>query len=359
MSEPNFEQLRERFHDHEENYNLLRGDKQQYRERVNEWDTDQVLEKYVTATDRMIGILDGSITEHDITDSRDPERAADAPDTVVYLDKSARPVSWFVDAFWEQMANENAKKPADEYLNIDRAVWFMRQGHNSHDAERTLGPNDFDINKVPEEDLARIRALFIDEDIDQDNWETDVWNHPTRIDNQNVLVVDEVKNRGGTLSIATQLIRKAVPEAIVNGDYYWKAGRYSLGNGGDMQMDSAPVWYRKEDVWGRGVGDISKSYYEQLPDTPDNFKKKLGWIVLSAPHHDPRTFEELPDVKADRLKQDIAYATYGHADGRILSVPARERDFDDMVDKYAQRYPDLRPVDITKYKEHRANQKKR
>ncbi len=351
------DQLRRRFHDDEANYNLLRSNMQRVRERINVWDTDFTLEKYAMATDGVVGVLDGSIKKRDLVDPRFPEQSLEAPDKVIYLDKSARPVAWFVDGLWDQMAKPGAKKPESEFLNIDRAVWFMRQGYNSHDAERSLGPNDFDIDKVSNDDIARIRALLIDENIDQDNWREDVWNHPTRLDGANVVIIDEVKNRGGTLAIATQLIRRAVPGAIVSGNYYWKGGRYALGSGQDnLQMESAPVWYSKEDVWGRGVGDISKSYYEHLPDTPENFKRKLGWIALSAPHHDPRTFEHLSDRKADMLKQDIAYLSYALAEGKVLAMPSIDREVDDAVDILTEKYPDLSVRDISKYRAERNQQ---
>lgn len=325
LSQSRKSELRERFHEPDENYNLLHGDSQAVRGRAGVWDTDYVLEKYVQSTDKIIGELDGSIAAREILDSEDPERSATKPDTVVWLDKSARPVSWFVDAFWEQYAKPGVERPDDEFLNIDRENWFVRQGHNRIDAGTRLGPNDFDITKVPDEDIARIRALFTVGEIDKDDWQRSVWELPTRLDGQNILVIDEVKNKGGTLKIATELIRRAVPSAVVSGDYFWRAGTYALDSKGhEMQMESAPVWYDADDEYGRGVGEISKSYWKHEYDTnptEENYKRLLGWMAISAPHYDIETFEQLDDFKAKKLLQDIAYLTYG----RTLRKPAKDR----------------------------------
>ena len=322
-----YNELRQEFHSEPANYNLLRGDVQAVRGRNRVWDDDFTREKYIQATDNMIGMLDGSITEREIYDPDNKERSQQAPDTVIWLDKSARPVSWFVDAYWERFADPEATRPTDEFLNIDRVNWFMRQGHSKIDAETILGPDDFDINKVPAEDIARIRAIFTEGEIDMDNWQESVWELPTRLDGKNILIIDEVKNKGGTLAIAAQLIKKAFPDTTVSADYFWQAGAYALGGSAEnKQMESAPVWYDKHDGMGRGVGDINKTWYRNLPDTPENRGRKLGWIALSAPHFNKKTFELIDDFKAKQLLQDIAFTTYDP----IYRRPSPERDIEQI-----------------------------
>lgn len=310
-----YEDLKKRFSSPENDYNLLRGDQQAIREQVNVWDSDFVKEKYIQATDKMVGMLDGSIDSRYLYDPEDPEKSKQRPDVVVWLDKSARPVSWFVDAFWEQFAKPGAKKPDYDFLNIDRENWFVRQGHKRIDASYRLGPADFDIDAVSDEDIARIRAIFTEGEIDKGNWQSDVWNLPTRLDDKNILIIDEVKNKGGTLAIAAKLLKRAIPTATVSGDYFWKSGNYALGGNADkIQMESAPVWYNADDSYGRGVGEISQAYHDNMYEknpSAENFRRKLGWIALSAPHFNPIDYSEIPDHKADQLKQDIAYLTYG------------------------------------------------
>lgn len=326
-----YDDMRRRHSAPAENYNLLNSETQSVREKTHAWDTDYVLGRYVNATDKMIGVLDGSVEERTLVDPADPERSKSKPDTVIWLDKSARPVTLFVEGFWDQFASDGEEVPDFEFLNIDRADWFMRQGYRRDEAETRLGPEAFDIDKVPLEDIAAIRAYFTINDLDPETWQETVWDEPTRLDGKNILIVDEVRNKGGTLSIAQQLIKRAIPDATVSGEYFWSTGRYALqGNSDEQQMESAPVWYNAHDAYGRGIGDISRTYHEQLPATPENIKKKLAWFALSAPHHDA-DFKELPDKKYTQLAQDVAYLTYDVADGKVIRQPSMMRDIDDQV----------------------------
>lgn len=281
IDDSKFDDLRKKFSTAENNYQILRGDRQAIRSRNSVWDTDFMLSEYTKFTDHIIGMLDGSIAETVLTDSNHPELVDKAPGSVIYLDKSARPVSWMVDALWDQFAKPGSVKPKTEFLNIDRVNWFIRQGMPSNDAASRLGPDDFRIEDVPQEDIDRIRALFVEGEIqDRSNWKSEIWNMTTRLDGQKVLIIDEVKNKGGTLSIACQLLSKAIPEAAFDGDYFWQSEKYAIDKkGSEMQMGSAPVWYDNESQWGRGVGDISKDYYDRLYErdpSDENFKRKLG-----------------------------------------------------------------------------------
>lgn len=317
------------FDEPEGNYNLLREGKQGTRNNKDSWDTEVILEKYVTGTDKVIGLLDGSIRKRAVAIDQEDERSSEAPDAVIYLDKSARPVSWLVDALWDQIAVEDAVKPETEYLNIDRTNWFMSQGHKREVAERYLKPDDFDIDRVDEDEIAGIRALFVEGDLTEDNWKEEVWSQPTKLDGKKILIIDEVMNQGGTLAIATQLIKKAIPDAVVTGDYFWDTSRSKVSvHNEDMIADSVPVWYDATNVFGRGVGDISRAWYEKEykdEPTPDNLKKLIGHFVLSAPHFDVDTYELIEDNRAKRLQQDIAFLSYALDSGKVLHRPARGR----------------------------------
>jgi len=345
MSSPRtYEQIRETHHAEEANFGLLRADNQKVRERTNAWSNDFVLEQYVSETDQLIGILDGSITEERAIEIKDPLIGEDEPinpDTVIWLDKSARPVSWFVDAFWDQFAKPGAKKPDDEFLNIDRINWFVHTGHDESVASWRLGPDDFDIEDVDPARIDGVRALFVEGDLSEDNWREEIWNMPTRLDGQSLLIIDEVMNRGGTLAIAAQVLKKAIPEAKVSATYFWHTGRYSLNRNSaesvDQQMESVPVWYDNHNKMGRGIGDISIAYWQHeyaKEPTQVNLKRKLASFALSAPHHDPSTFELGGDKKADTLHQDIAYLTHAVADGDVIRRPSRLRDIDDIISIY-------------------------
>jgi hypothetical protein len=339
-----YEQIRNEHEAPKENFDILTSANQKVRERPGVWSDDFVLEQYVSETDQLIGVLDGSIVEDRAVEIRDESIAEGEPinpDTVVWLDKSARPVAWFVDAFWDQFAKADAKKPDNEFLNIDRINWFVHTGHDESVASWRLGPQDFDVEEVDQARIDGIRALFVEGDLTEENWREEVWKLPTRLDGQSILIVDEVMNRGGTLSIAAQVLKKAIPESKVSATYFWHTARYSLNRNSaepvDQQMESVPVWYDNHNKMGRGIGDISIAYwqnkYEQEP-TQDNLKKRLAAFALSAPHHDPETFEVRGDKKADQLNQDIAFLTHAVADGEVIRRPSRLRDIDEIVSIY-------------------------
>lgn len=338
-------ELAQRFNEPKSNYELLREDLQKQSDRLSaldRLDTNGILQKYVTLTDKLIAHIDGSVPDHtalSIADPRDPERSSLKKDTVIFLDKSARPVSWLVDALWEQSTDADTPKPDYDFLNIDRVNWFMDQGYSRKDAQDILGPNDFDIDKVDEEDIARIRAYFTTGELSADAWSEQVWDMPTRLDGKNVLVVDEAKSQGGTLSIATQLIRKAVPEALVSGQYFWES-TYTQVNG-LPKADSMPVWYDRDDPMGRGIGDTSMQYHEFMyrqDPSQENLRRNIAARALSAPHFDKQDLTDtgkltiIEDLKAKRLLQDIAFLTYAVGSGTVQRRPYRERDIDEIFD---------------------------
>lgn len=329
-----------RFDEPETNYNLLREGVQRFSFEGNKsWterhDTESILRLYTKFTDKLIGAADGSIEARDVQDPVSPERSGEKPDVMLFLDKSARPVAWFIDAFWDQFAKEGAEKPDFEYLNIDRTNWFMKQGYLREIAERYLGPEHFDIDKVDPEDFARIRAQFVEGDLTEEAWQEEVWDMPTNLDDKSLLIVDETKNKGGTLHIAVQLLKRAVPDAIVSGIYFWESNTRIINQLNETQSDSVPVWYSSTDPMGRGVGDVSKAYYEHQYDedpSQENLRHKIGWSVLSAPHFDVDTYEKLEDRRAKRLDQDISFLSYAVAAGKILRIPSQLRDTDERVE---------------------------
>jgi|GEM_PF-780750 len=343
-----FDEIRAAHTDYPENYEIVDGGHQRvtYRkngqllfEQSHVWDDTYVREQYIRETDELIGRFDGTIIEPghgDVLDARIPEGEPRIPDSVIYLDKSARPVAWFVDAFWDQIAAPGAKKPAEEYLNIDRANWFTYLGHTIEDAENRLGREDFDLEKVNPDRVAAIRAYFTEGELTEESWKDEVWTLPTRLDGQHVAIVDEVMNQGGTLHIAVELLRKAIPEATFDGTYFWHTGRESIdGIGADkskQQMTTAPIWYSKTNAMGRGVGDISQAYYNhEYAENPTQqaLRNKIAGFALSAPHHDPETYEPKADALAEKIKQDISFMTYAMADKRALRMPSPNRDHED------------------------------
>ncbi len=205
------------------------------------------------------------------------ESMSDIPriDNVIYLDKSARPVSWLVNEFWDDFTEE--KRPGTDYLAIDRRIWFKKVGIELEGNEEMRDPDgslrvakteDFvkHFETMPDETkkdwLARIRGLFIEGGIEDEDPDK-ILATPTVLDGKNLLIVDEVSRSGSTLGIAKFLMKRAIPELeSVNGHVFWHDREKQVN--GETQMGQAPVWYRHggDNDWvGRGVKDINPSFY--------------------------------------------------------------------------------------------------
>ena len=218
LSKEEYSGFRQRFSAPDTNYNLLNAEHPVFgRRRV--WDGDYTREQYLRSVDHLMGVLDGTIADREVAHKTDS--GSETPDVVVWLDKSARPCSWFVDAFWDQLAAPGSHKPRYEFLRIDRRDWLQHMGYSDIEA-RNATPKAVRVESVPEELILRIRALFCAEPIDLSRWCNQVASTPTTLDDCAVLVVDETQVSGATLAIATGLLARVAPRAKVSGTYFWR-----------------------------------------------------------------------------------------------------------------------------------------
>lgn len=248
------------------------------------WNIDKTASRYVTETAELIGVIDGRMPSRE---SSEEQKA----DHVVYLDKSARPVSWLVGTFWDEFSDE--KRPENSFLNIDRLPWFnrvmpgMRAGmvEDESGALRRADFNDFmkHADKLPPEVFAGIRALYVTGGIETEDPE-EIMKMPTVLDGKDVLVVDEVEESGATLKIAQYLLSRAIPEMkSLNGSYFWHQASKHSHDGTERQQMSVPVWYDAGDSRGRGVGEINRPFFAERHEkfqTPRTRAQKLGSFVL-------------------------------------------------------------------------------
>ena len=320
-------------------YELLTGQNFAVFGETGRWDDEYVRFRHIQDTDRMVAILDGTIEKRAIEDPDNPERSHQAPDRVIALDKSGRPLKDLAAAFWDLCAKEDSTMPPFDFLNIDRMDWLQRMGYTAAEAESSASKT-LDMNAVSQEDIARIRAYFTEGDLPEENWQQAVWDMPTRLDGQNILVLDEVKNSGATLEVATKLIKAAVPEATVSGDYFWtdKTQRTVGYDQAESQYGTVPIWYNRDSVWGRGVGDVDPAYYahqyEQDP-TSDRRKALLAAFVLSAPHHDKETFTLQVDEAYEQLTRDIRRMALHYQGGDLPVIPSPDRPDDNWDERMA------------------------
>ena len=245
-------------------------------------DINENLIHYLQETALLISVIDGSV-------DREGFGPGKPWDHVVYLDKSARPVSWLVNLFWKHFAapageDRPAPRPPHSYVNIDRSPWFRKVGIQvSDDGRQKAGGElatfrDFmdRISRVTPRHLAELRALYVPGGIGAEDADA-ILAAPTVLDGRRVLIVDEVSRTGATLDIAATLFRLAFPKAAeVAGTYFWHPKEPPLKVGGENVMTSLPVWYDPDTLYGRGIGGISETYYhsrleyyeKRLPEFP-------------------------------------------------------------------------------------------
>src|SRR5690606_35777409 len=140
--------------------------------------------------------------------------------------------------------------------------WLKRMGVPAEHIEDAADMIDFSKIKNLKDHLTRIRALFVKENLTEENMEK-AWDMQTIFDKKHIMIVDEVRSSGKTLEIAQKLLSLAIPEATFSGQYWEKPPRILLNNGqpdkktGKRQfaVKSVPIWYNSEDPTGRGIGD--------------------------------------------------------------------------------------------------------
>ena len=85
-------------------------------------------------------------------------------DVAIYLDKSARPVSWLVEEFWDDATK--MPRPRTEYLAIDRKFWFeffgldLSFGEYIKGTDRLAEWRDLPIHNVTQDEMTELRSLL-------------------------------------------------------------------------------------------------------------------------------------------------------------------------------------------------------
>lgn len=258
--------------------------------------------RYAALTDRLIYVMEG----HD----------GWVPDYLLCLDKSARPVGWLVRSLWPLLAREAGTeftdghvppRPQMRFVNIDREQWWDLTGASEVES--------IDVNRVPDEAIASLRSVFA-RDLSRD-----VWEQPSWLDGQRVLVVDEVRFSGDTLTIAMALIQRAFPFTDVRGEHWMATTSGTERRSGLRKQVEIPVWYR-EDTWtGRLVGQ--RMHAGVSPLTPRN---RMGALFLSSRPPEP-------DTRGLQLRQEISQLAAEVASGKLLFAPSGRRSVADYLER--------------------------
>lgn len=273
-------------HPRSEDYKLLRG----HARSDGSWKTDKQLRmEYLHLTDELIRKITEGV---DVVDRQTGETVIKKPDTVIFLDKSARPVSWLMKEAWSTLASDSKGNTPDmpdiRYLNIDREQWV-----NTVDPQ---GVGRMDIAKVDQSIIRSLRSVFISPAHKQTGLTEEIDAASTSLDHKTVLVVDEVFSTGRTLQIAQKFIERAFPDTNVAATHWMKGvstdrGGLSVGN------KDLPVWYNDKTEKGRGIGN-------RLRDPGDsksnNITQRLGGWFLSSRLAEP---DDLSDQLRFEFKQ--------------------------------------------------------
>ncbi len=311
-------------------------------------ENQKLLSTYLQCTDGLIGKLDGTIplTKQTIYSYNPNENITEEtkdlppPQTVLYLDKSGRPISWLVNELWEQLARQPGTKfednqipqaPSTKFINIDKEDWLRMMGvPKQHIQDAT--EQELDFSKINPQKITRIRALFSTYPITENNLE-EAWKHPTSLDGQHVMILDEVKSSGMTLEIAKRLLAMAIPEATFSGQYWATPPRKALNNGmpvdGNIQysIEWVPVWYDAQTALGRGIGD-REPYWPEIIESQGKEATRLSRIgrnILSTPPHNPNSSKLEPDKKSIRIRQDFHTMAQSLKEGKLLYIPSSDR----------------------------------
>jgi hypothetical protein len=277
-TEPNHSQLPEDSFE----YELLVG----HRRTDGTYKTDEQLRmEYIQLTDKLVHAMTDGVG---VVDRETGEHRTEKPDVVVWLDKSSRPLAWLTSELWDRLApapgsDEVPKKPDFCFVNIDRDQWV-----NTVDPE---GVGIMNIDRVDQSVIRSLRSIFISPADKREGLTKAIDEAETFLDDKTVLIVDEVRSSGRTLNIAKKFFEKAFPETRVAG-MYWMSG-VALKGGAEGNAD-LPVWYKSDEVYGRGVGNRDPL----LSEKSNSMTQRLGSWFLS-------TRLSQPDQQAMKLRREF------------------------------------------------------
>lgn len=261
---------------------------------------DELRREYITFTERLIA----STLEKNI-------------DTMIFLDKSARPIAWMVRSLWPTLGfkefNENGdavieKMPDMKFLNIDREQWHLMMGRS----EGRDGAG-ITLDQVPKDTIDSLTGLYSErsvgprEYIDKDE--------PTFLDDKNVLIVDEVKASGDTLTIAQALIGKGFNHTKSISGTHWMPPKtvYDKKTGGRRNAD-IPVWYDSSTPYGRLVDERNSIRSMGSP----SLRQQRGSQFLS-------TRFENPDEQGIQLRKEVKQLGKEVSQGLYPIAPSADR----------------------------------
>lgn len=253
-------------------------------ETIARGDSEGMRAKYVQNTERLIDTIHSGFTH-------EPGATHTQTDTVFYLDKSARPVAWLVDAFWDVFPDEQKRsRPSAHFLNLHAPEGPGGGRPSLEQVRQAVASGEFDTY------IAQMREVYPD------------------MTDKNILVVDEVSVSGSTEELGYQVFRKAFPDAHIKSAAWMQAGkRYDrAGNSFPMEI---PVWYKKNSASGRAVDNINPEKSLASPSAA----QRAGANILS-------TLPETPDLEAVQMRREFKQLAADVKSGKQSIIPDGDPD---------------------------------
>lgn len=167
----------------------------------------------------------------------------------------------------------------------------------------------------------------------------ELWDLPTKLDHKHVAIIDEVKSSGATLTLADQLLRRALPDTnfeplffstpqTITYDFYDEREEEMYQRIGDSEK---PAWYDKYTSKGRGGIEDANPEYSQMSAYRG---QRLGKYVLSTPY---AIRHQTPDSLGRLFRNDFRLLAQRFREGKIQNyAPSTENisDYKARVEKY-------------------------
>jgi hypothetical protein len=221
-------------------------------------------------------------------------------DTVIYLDKSARPVSLMVREMWDIFAPDKPK-PDTKFANVDAHHWL-------NDSEARPETHEAHAMVIPQSVIQELQNAFKNEFYQKDENGNVLLNDSNQPIGKKVLIVDEISVTGSTLVLAKKMFEAAFPEVEFETKPWLQST--NVERGGRLIPVELPVWYHEKDVSGRFVGDI-----------------KEGSQIFSAPL-------EGTDPLSQALRADIKQMAIDIRSGKQAIRPSQDQDADELIYYY-------------------------
>ncbi len=245
------------------------------------------------------------------TDKLIEEMLKEDYDTVIYLDKSARPVSLMVREMWDIFAPDKPR-PDTKFANVDAHYWL-------HDSEARPETHEVHAMVIPQSVIQELQNAFKNEFYQKDENGNVLLNGSNQPIGKKVLIVDEISVTGSSLVLAKKMFEAAFP-GVEFGTKPWLQST-NVERGGRKIPVELPVWYHENDVNGRFVGDI-----------------KEGSQIFSAPL-------EGTDPLSQALRADIKQMAVDIRSGKQAIRPSQDNQLiyyysgvDDKADESKPRY---------------------